>query len=346
LKNKNNYIAVFDDLRGIAILSVVIYHYFFVYYANKSINSHMLTQFNVFNNYFNLGIFGVSLFFLISGFVIPMSFSFKRESKFDTLKKFAIKRFFRLYPTYWFSIIFISVFIFLFKDKNIYTLEQIFINFTMMQDVLRVESIDGVFWTLMIELKFYILSAIFFYFGILKKINHIILFFLLLSVVSLYLGYIDGNRKFLNNLWSYLMLMYLGTSFYFYQIKDISKKTLIFLILIVMSYYFISQFFLSNVSYGNIFGYSIATLFSIPIFWIALFYKRSISRITSFFGRISYSLYLLHQVLGYLLIDKFTEIIAAPYAQLATIFVMTVVSLIVNRYIEIPTNRLGHKYAY
>ncbi|MDQ1298339.1 MAG: hypothetical protein QG558_878 [Campylobacterota bacterium] len=214
-----------------------------------------------------------------------------------------------------------------------------------MQDILKAQSIDGVFWTLMIELKFYVLTAIFFYIGILKKINLIILFFLALSISSLYLSYMDGNRGFGNNIWSYLMLMYLGTSFYFYYIKEMKKNTLIYLTSLVVVYYLCNQFFLFDNGYGARFGYSMATILSIFIFGFALYCKSSLSRMTSLLGNISYSLYLLHQVLGYLLINQFIdESVPAPYAQFITIVVMIFFAFIVNRYIEMPTNRFGHKY--
>ena len=48
---------------------------------------------------FNAGRFGVALFFLISGFVIPFSFKEPRP-----LLRFALSRFFRLYPAYWLSL--------------------------------------------------------------------------------------------------------------------------------------------------------------------------------------------------------------------------------------------------
>ncbi len=343
IKNNHHHISILDDLRGIAILSVVIYHYFYVFYRKIDSNNIFIQNFNTFNDFLNFGAFGVSLFFIVSGFVIPMSL--QGENRRQVVVNFFVKRFFRLYPTYWFAIIMIVSIVFLFKDTNAFSLTQVMINFTMMQDILKAQSIDGVFWTLMIEIKFYVLSAILFYIGILKKINLIILFFLLLSITSLYLGYMDGNRGFGNSILSYLMLMYLGTSFYFYYIKEIEKNTLIYLIFVVVIYYFSNQFFLFDNGYGARSGYSLATILSILIFTIAIQSKKPLSKFTSFFGNISYSFYLLHQVIGYLLISQFlNRDIPSPYAQILTIFIMAIVSLIVFQYIEMPTNRYGHKY--
>ncbi len=69
---KNNRILILDDLRGIAILTVAFYYYFFVYYKNNDVSNTFLKGYKVFNDYLNFGAFGVSLFFLTSGFVIAV----------------------------------------------------------------------------------------------------------------------------------------------------------------------------------------------------------------------------------------------------------------------------------
>jgi len=327
---------------------VIIYHYTFVYYKDADTNNIFIQNFRSFTDYLNLGAFGVSLFFLISGFVIPMSL--KGNDRKLAVKNFAIRRFFRLYPTYWVAIILISTIILFFKDSNAYSMKQILTNFTMLQDIFKVNSIDGVFWTLMVELKFYILTAILFYFSLLKKIRLIIGFFLILSIVTLFNW--DGTFNPIinailhrNNLWSYLMLMYLGTGFYFYHIGEISKNNLIFLISIVSIYFFISHYFKADTEFGSRLGYSIATLSAILSFIVFSQNKQTISRITTFFGNISYPLYLLHQVLGYFIITVLlNSSIYLPFAQIITILIITLVTVLVNKYIEIPTNKLGYRY--
>src|SRR6218665_1482104 len=51
----------------------------------------------------NVGGIGVTMFFLISGFVIPSSLRDDRPRG-EELRVFAIRRFFRLYPAFWFSL--------------------------------------------------------------------------------------------------------------------------------------------------------------------------------------------------------------------------------------------------
>jgi peptidoglycan/LPS O-acetylase OafA/YrhL len=341
-KIKKNRIFILDDLRGIAIITVLFYHYFFVYYKDKEIDNIFISNVQYLNDYINFGAFGISLFFLVSGFVIPMSL--KGESNLKNLYNFFVKRFFRLYPTYWFSIILIIIATFIITGSMQYSFKQVLINFTMLQDIFRTQSIDGVFWTLLIELKFYVLTAILFYFNLLKYIKYIVL--LLLSIATLYYGYTYQTGTYLGNgLWAYLMLMYLGTAFHFYHIKKIDKTVLFSLVLMVTVYYLLNFSYLPSSAYGDKFGYSIATTLAIVVFTIALKYKKSLSAITTFFGNISYSFYLIHQVVGYLFITLFINLsFNMPFGQINTFAIMIIFAFLIHKFIEKPSNKLGHKF--
>jgi len=344
MEETNSRIFILDDLRGVAIITVLFYHYFFVYFKDKEIDNIFISNVQYLNDYINFGAFGISLFFLVSGFVIPMSL--KGENNLKNVYNFFVKRFFRLYPTYWFAIIFIIITTFIITSSMQYSFKQILINFTMVQDVFRTPSIDGVFWTLMTELKFYILTAILFYFNLLKYIKYIVLLLLLLSTTTLYYGYVYQTGTYLGNgLWAYLMLMYLGTAFHSYYKKNINRKILLFLVFIVSAYYLFNFSYLPTSAYGDKIGYSLATVFAILVFIIALNYKKSLSNITTFFGSISYSFYLIHQVVGYLLMTSLIDFsIYKPFGQIYTFLIMTLVAILIHKFIEKPSNKLGHRF--
>src|SRR6186713_1339102 len=83
---RRNRLEFLDFLRFIAAFSVLIQH------ACEKV----FPAFAYFcTHYFQFGVFGVTLFFLCSGFVIPVSLE-----KSHSLKKFWINRVFRLYPLY------------------------------------------------------------------------------------------------------------------------------------------------------------------------------------------------------------------------------------------------------
>ncbi len=100
------------------------------------------------------GHIGVVLFFAISGFVIPSSLSAQSgETTRNALKVFFIRRFFRLYPAYWVSVL-ASGLLALYMLSP-YPLQTVLLNLTMIQGPLGVPDVMGLYWTLRIELLFY-----------------------------------------------------------------------------------------------------------------------------------------------------------------------------------------------
>ncbi|BDZ51553.1 acyltransferase [Frondihabitans sucicola] len=108
------------------------------------------------------GYFGVDLFFVVSGFVILMS-AWGRP-----LPAFVASRISRLYPAYWVSVIITAAVLVLFGTVKI-TAGQVAVNLTMLQSVVGVPEVDGVYWTLWAEMRFYILIGVFLVVGITTK---------------------------------------------------------------------------------------------------------------------------------------------------------------------------------
>ena len=107
----------------------------------------------------NLGAFGVALFFLISGFVIPLSF--QSYGRLD----FLIGRFFRIYPTYWIglsaSLVVLMIGGSLMGTPFPHSAVEVLYGYLIgTRDIVFVKSVDGVVWTIEIELKFYLICAL------------------------------------------------------------------------------------------------------------------------------------------------------------------------------------------
>ena len=98
----------------------------------------------------NVGRMGVMIFFAISGFVICRSFGGPREGG---ARRFLIKRFCRLYPAYWVSMLGGIAVWGLTGQPLSWTV--VAANTTMIPEVLGQPSLLGVYWTLEIELLFY-----------------------------------------------------------------------------------------------------------------------------------------------------------------------------------------------
>jgi len=141
-----------DLLRFIAALAVLFYHYAFRGFAADARSSMPYPLLEPVAKYGHLG---VELFFLISGFVILMTAS--RGS----LKAFAVSRFVRLYPAFWTccTLTFLAI-LAIGAPRYSATLPQFLVNMTMLSKFVGVPSIDGVYWSLFIELQFYAMVAV------------------------------------------------------------------------------------------------------------------------------------------------------------------------------------------
>jgi peptidoglycan/LPS O-acetylase OafA/YrhL len=143
-----------DALRGVAAMMVVIQH-------SLELVWPAWERFSL--TYFRPGEFGVVLFFLCSGFIIPASLE-----RHGSQSRFWVGRFFRLYPLYWTVLAMVLVLHFGFGR---YPLDPQYVhhplratagNATMVQDFLGVPLALGQSWSLAYELAFYgIVSALF-----------------------------------------------------------------------------------------------------------------------------------------------------------------------------------------
>lgn len=138
-----------DGLRGIAALSVLIYHFTGPYNSRFTGDPRPVID-------FTFGALGVQLFFLISGFVILMSAK-RAKSPSD----FVISRAARIYPAYWASLLVAIAFGFWFNlEISELSVGEVIINFSMVQRWLLVPNAVDVYWTLAVELQFYVMVFI------------------------------------------------------------------------------------------------------------------------------------------------------------------------------------------
>jgi peptidoglycan/LPS O-acetylase OafA/YrhL len=144
-------------VRGIAALFVVVQHFcegVYPAFGRFSINT------------FRVGEFGVLLFFLCSGFVIPSSLE-RRAS----LRAFWIGRAFRLFPVYWFaisSILILHVAGYYRGPDHRYLASWVgnsLLNMTMLQRFFDGPLLMGQSWTLAFEMTFYVALSVLFVVG-------------------------------------------------------------------------------------------------------------------------------------------------------------------------------------
>lgn len=140
LENKaliHNRFYILDPLRFMAAYGVLLYHY------SIYLNNHPSLA-----EIFKYGYLGVNFFFLLSGFVIMVSAHNR------TAFQFAYARALRIYPTFIVCLLFTVIMVYIFSETR-FSLAQILSNASILNDYLGIENIDGVYWTLQAELKFY-----------------------------------------------------------------------------------------------------------------------------------------------------------------------------------------------
>lgn len=142
-KDHNRLVEV-DALRGVAALAVVLFHYttqFGRQFAPAQPTSLA----------FDHGHYGVNLFFIISGFVIFMTLTRTRSAM-----DFVVSRFSRLYPAYWVAVaLTFAITHLLGLPGKLVEAVPALLNALMFHGLFRVPHVDGVYWTLEVELLFY-----------------------------------------------------------------------------------------------------------------------------------------------------------------------------------------------
>jgi len=102
-----------------------------------------------------LGVFGVEMFFIISGFVIFMTVERTRS-----IRDFAVARFARLYPSFLAAVV-VAQGAALLSDSAPFAMRDFLANSTMVPQLFGVAALDRSYWSLLYELDFYVLAAVF-----------------------------------------------------------------------------------------------------------------------------------------------------------------------------------------
>jgi peptidoglycan/LPS O-acetylase OafA/YrhL len=149
-------LRVLDSLRFVAALAVVLFHY--TGRNSPAWGEGVRQVFPTVSRFTIYGDFGPYLFFMISGFVVLMS-AWGRP-----VHAFVASRVGRLYPAYWLAVLGTAAVVFL-DQRMVPVWKQlgfagVGINLTMFQSAFGVGHVDGVYWTLWVELKFYLLLAV------------------------------------------------------------------------------------------------------------------------------------------------------------------------------------------
>jgi peptidoglycan/LPS O-acetylase OafA/YrhL len=309
-----------DALRGLAALAVLFCHF--------AGTCHRLS---ILPYDFRFGSYGPHLFFMISGFVILMTLA-RTERAAD----FIVSRFSRLYPVYWASIALTLAVLWAFPNgSQPPTLSQVLINLSMLQTWFRVPDLEVAFWTLGVELKFYVIMLAVYLAGRICAVEPFVLLWLMLIAayrvaVTLGVPSISLARTLLIADYGHLF----AAGLIFYQIKTVghhwSRHALLAACLALQA------------AAGGWEAAAIVALFFGLFYqfvrgqleWIAV-------RPLVYLGTISYSLYLIHASIGNAFIPRLPELWQWPALAMAVpLLISLAAAAAITHGVEQPALRL------
>lgn len=336
--------AYLDALRGFAALAVLYFHS-----GYDALNAGRLDQawersvFWVTSYGFDLGKIAVTLFFAVSGFVIP--FSLKRDGH-KPVKSFIVGRFFRLYPAYWVSILGAILVNYWMIGTNL-SLFTLLSNITMMQGFVGQPSMQGLYWTLQIEIIFYALCVVLFLFADLRnaKVSIGVAAVLLLGALAAgYLRYVTGKALPVAIPLA-LFVMFVGLLWRLATVENncIARRGM----MILLPCFALVMPAVAKLAYADEALRYIATYFiAIGIFLLFTTKIKLQGFVLSFLGRISFSIYLF----GSLVQKAFEHYLAAGWQgmglplhlAIAGMMAITVaIAALVYRFVEAPAIKRG-----
>lgn len=155
---RDGRLAFIHGLRGIAALAVALFHC----YDSTPVADHVMATIPSFADYvIRRGFLGVDLFFVISGFVISLTL-YRRLATFGEFGRFFFRRQLRLDPPYWTAIALSIGSALLVNHLRPLTgapvpgVGAVIAHLFYLQDFLGIKDIVGVFWTLCLEIQFYL----------------------------------------------------------------------------------------------------------------------------------------------------------------------------------------------
>ncbi|MEB0024103.1 acyltransferase, partial [Actimicrobium sp. CCI2.3] len=245
------------------------------------------------------GSLGVEFFLMISGYVIFYS------SRNKSAKDFAVARALRLLPSYWFAIVLTTCFSYILGGERMGVgLGQFFANSTIFAPTLGFEYIDGVYWTLKLEVLFYSLILVFLIFGKGEKLSLFFLLWPILFSLSSYFGKLSIP-------FSGGYFCYFGAGALLAMLKDRPTPWVILSLLVCMVN---CIFFSTGVGIKVAIGYEFSRVIigTVILLFFIFFVVISITKAgeysitqAKFLGGLTYPVYLIHAHIGYMLLGKF-----------------------------------------
>lgn len=291
-----------DYLRGLAASGIMVFHYMSGEYG----------QYNADTFLGRLGMYGVSVFYVLSGLTLFLVYHSTMQPSAKDIFSFAKKRFYRIFPLLWLATLYSII-----LSKRLPDLSRLFLNITGLFGVFKWDAdIATGAWSIGNELVFYLFFPVFIFLLNKSKAG---LFVLSLLIFSIYLyfafGIINPDKTLtaqwkqyanpLNQLFLFLSGFLMGTFFKRIIVPQILNTIILIGGIAILVFYPVEgERILLATGFNRI-------VFTISCLMICFgFYKMAnkmpaiINKPFSLLGEASYSVYLLHPLV-YLVLKSF-----------------------------------------
>lgn len=300
------------------------------FYHFTSGSAQYLPDSNILKQIFVFGPYGVQIFFVISGFILPYSLN-KVNYDLHDFPKFFLKRFFRLEPPYIACILLVVVLGYVSTLSPYYrgsTFHIDYVNllfhFGYVNSFLDEPWINPVFWTLAIEFQFYIILGL--SFPYIKSSSRLIQYLLLIALLAVSL--ITKNQALI---FYHAPFFIIGILTFLFFERKIGRNEFCIVLLFALCFVFFNFSVLGVV----------VSLFSLV--WIL--FVRGSNRVLVYVGNISYSLYLLHTPIGMRVINISEALFSSEMIRSLMVVTAYVITFIAAVIFYLLIERVGLNYS-
>lgn len=323
---KKTYLPVISSLRGWAATAICFYH--FIWSTANYIEDEFIRAIFYYAQY------GVPMFFVISGVVLPLSM-LNNNYQFKHLSTFISKRLIRLEPPYLVSLIFGALYLIFQSYRHTNAMVFSWTNFLLHLGYLIpfVEGqqwINPIYWSLAVEFQYYLFLSI----GWLA-LNHSKSYWRYsIYTIMLTACFISQDKALV---FRWLPLFLIGIVYVLHQSKKIDTK----------EYLLVSLLGLFSILYWLGICNMLVSLVTLSIIHYCPNHNPFYS---DWIGKRSYSLYLLHLIVGQALVNFLSHSYRLPYQKVLVILLGYGISLfaawLLHKYIEKPSQIAAKQLIY
>lgn len=367
---KNPRIEILDGYRAIAIIAVMLFHYF-SRYAIPFYETNLYPYGNSYS-YFGKGYLGVEFFFIISGFVIFFTLENTRD-----IVTFWKKRMIRLWPSMFFASLAIFLFFIIFDTNKTNPSQHEILNFIPSITFIRpdlinylieslgynvkIDYLNGSFWSLWVEVQFYFVASVIYFLNKKHFLKFFLFFTITLIVLNLLLHSVAGSNRFglpfaqeisefqskwFDNgfdLFNYLPFFAIGVIFYLFYKNNFQGEKSPFYVKISLVFLIFFELFVGRNYQEKIIFVGMFALFFVFIYYPKYLTVLEMPPITKT-GVSSYFLYLIHEKVGVFIIITVGSYFL-PYGFVLPIIIIIIFTLVsfwftykldkkINRYLK------------